>query len=141
MKVGGPAKMTYRERNRRHSPPEELAVGVEQFNAGNYLQCCNTLEFISLHEPRIERNLYQGIIQLAMALSNRQEGDFRGALRLLRTGIQLLRHVTPVCQQVDVAGFIAQAGQLRERLEELGMEKMHQIPAESVPRIRMMNER
>lgn len=138
MNAGRMLNPTYRERKRGHLPPEELVRGVEQFNTGKFPQCCSTLEFISLHEPRLERNLYQGIIQLAIALSNWQEGDYRGALRQLRTGKELLQHVTPVCQNVDVADLIRQTEELREELEALGMERMHEVSRSKIPQIRII---
>ncbi|SNB47861.1 DUF309 domain-containing protein [Geobacter sp. DSM 9736] len=133
----GSSGLAHRERSCRQSPPDELIRGIEQFNRGAYLECRTTLEFVSIHEPRLERNLYQGIAQIAIALHHWQSGDYRGTMRQLKTALQLLRQVAPVCQLVDVEGLIHQTEQLQVKLEGLGMERMNQLEQELLPRIDM----
>jgi len=129
--------LAFKERSSRHIPSDELIRGIEQFNGGNYMECRATLEFVSLHEPRREKNLYKGISQVAVGLNHWREGDYRGAIRLFRTGIRFLQHVAPVCEQVDVSALIRETENIRTELEELGMEGMKALDSKLIPHIRM----
>lgn len=127
--------LAFHQRIHPQLPPDELMQAVTEFNAGDYLNCCRTLQFISLYEPRQERNLYQGIIQIATGLQHWQEGDYRGSLRLLKTGKQLVQRVGPACLEVDVAKLIEQTNRVIDELEKLGMERMEALDETLLPRI------
>ncbi|MCL6609076.1 MAG: DUF309 domain-containing protein, partial [Geminicoccaceae bacterium] len=47
-------------------PPPQLVQGVDEFNRGAYFACHETLEELWKHERAPVRDLYQGIIQLAV---------------------------------------------------------------------------
>lgn len=127
--------LAHHQRTRPQLPPDELTDAIDQFNRHEYMQCCRTLQFLSLHEPRRERNLYQGIIQIATGLYHWQEGNYRGSLRQLKTGVQLMQRVSPVCLNVDVAALIQQTNQVVEQLEELGLESMGALDRALLPKI------
>ena len=48
--------------------PEEFWLGVEQFNAGQFYACHDTLEALWIEATEPEKALYQGILQIAVAL-------------------------------------------------------------------------
>ncbi len=48
-------------------PPPLLLKGLEQFNAGEYWECHETLETLWRDEPRPVRDLYQGVLQIGVA--------------------------------------------------------------------------
>ncbi len=127
--------LAFHQRTRMELPPDELTEAIEQFNRGEYLPCSRTLQFLSLHEPRQERNLYQGIIQIATGLYHWQEGDFRGSVRSLKTGTQLVQRVAPVCLEVDVERLVRQTDQVIEQLEKLGLEHMESLDQALIPKI------
>jgi uncharacterized protein len=133
--------LAFHQRIHPQLPPDELTQAVNEFNAGNYLDCCRTLQFISLYEPRQERNLYQGIIQIATGLQHWKEGDYRGSLRLLKTGKQLVQRVGPACLEVDVANFIDQTNRVIDELEKLGMERMEALDETLLPSIRWADQK
>jgi len=116
-------------------PPAELIRGIEQFNAGAWFDCHETLEDIWISAPELARDLYQGILQVAVALHHWREGNYKGAVLLFRTGVRLLGHVAPVCQGVDVARLIQDTDCLREALEALGSERMAELDSELIPRV------
>lgn len=132
--------MAFHQRTYPQLPPDELTQAVDEFNAGEYLKCSRTLQFISLYEPRQERNLFQGIIQIATGLQNWREGDYRGSLRLLKTGNQLMQRVGPACLEVDVAKLTEQTNRVIEELERLGMERMETLDETMLPRIRWADD-
>ncbi|EPR42465.1 protein of unknown function DUF309 [Desulfovibrio sp. X2] len=92
------------------SPKDTLALAVEQFNAGAYFACHETLEELWLAEKEPLRALYQGILQIAVALFHERQGNRRGAVRLLESGMALCTPFSPTAQGLDVAGLLAGAG-------------------------------
>ena len=60
--------MSARPRSCPDVPPAALRTGIEQFNRGEYFECHETLEALWLAEPTSLRRLYQGILQVGVAL-------------------------------------------------------------------------
>jgi hypothetical protein len=116
-------------------PPDELFLGIGQFNAGDWFACHETFEELWAGEPGEARHLYQGILQVAVALHHWREGNFRGAVFLLGSAEGLLSQVTPVCQGVDVAGLLRDTARLREALEALGPDGMGALDSSLIPRV------
>lgn len=116
--------------------PPLLRQGIDEFNAGEWFACHETLEELWVGAPGTDRDLYQGVLQVAVALHHWREGNFAGAVHLLRTGVRLLGHVSPCCQGIDVAELMRDAGILREALEKLGSDRMEALDRRLIPRIR-----
>src|SRR4051812_18903953 len=87
-------------------PPAALRAGIEQFNRGEYFECHETLKALWLAEPTPLRRLYQGILQVGVALHHLRAGNYRGASGLLARGIGYLEPFAPRCLGVDVAGGV-----------------------------------
>lgn len=113
---------------------------IREFNRHDWLESHETVEDLWIGSEGEMRNFYQGIIQLAVALYHWQNGNFGGAVSLLRGGSQYLRHVSDRCQWVDVAGLIDDADRMRTALEGLGKERMDSLKPELIPRIKIISE-
>ena len=102
------------------APPSALAVeGFEAFNAGHYWEQHELLEGAWREEPRPVRDLYQGILQVGVALHQIEQGKWAGAIKLLRRGLNRLDWLPPVCMGVDLAAFRRQAHGLHQHLMAL----------------------
>lgn len=88
-----------------HDP--RFLKGVDEFNRGLFYQCHETLEEIWLEDHGPEREFYQGLIQVAAGYFKWEQEVPRGAVKLLRAGIERLRPYRPVCRGVRVAEFLA----------------------------------
>lgn len=121
------------------SPPEELLLAVRQFNRGEWFDCHETLEELWVGQQGELRDFYQGFLQLAVALHHWEEGNLKGALFLLDSGGGMLRRVSPVCQGIDAAGLAAAAAKLYEAVMALGEERMAELPAELIPKARLID--
>jgi uncharacterized protein len=121
------------------SPPGQLLQGIREFNNREWFECHETVEDIWIGSEGEVRNFYQGIIQIAVALHHWRNGNFGGAVSLLKGGSGYLRHVTGECQWVDVAGLIADADRIRAALEELGKERMESLDPSLIPLIRTVS--
>ena len=97
-------------------PPPALLAGVEQFNAGEYWECHETLETLWRAEPRPVRDLYQGILQIGVAFHHLRNDNVPGAIKMLRRGLPRLRDLPEVCQGVRVAELAQAAGAIHDRV-------------------------
>jgi uncharacterized protein len=120
------------------APPGELLQAIDEFNRGDWFECHETLEELWVGQKGEMRDFYQGMLQLAVALHHWRNGNFRGALILLKGGCDLLGRVAPVCQGVDVAGLCADAWKLHDTLGVLGEDRMAELAAHLILRVRLV---
>jgi predicted metal-dependent hydrolase len=118
------------------SPPGQLLQGIREFNGQEWFECHETVEDLWIGAEGEARDFYQGIIQVAVALHHWRNGNFGGAVSLLKGGAGYLGHVADRCQWVDVAGLIDAADRVRTALEVLGKERMQDLDPALIPRIR-----
>ena len=116
-------------------PSEELQKAIEEFNSGDWFECHETLEELWVGEKGELRDFYQGLLQIAVALHHWRNGNFKGAVSLLKGGGGFLSRVSPVCQSVDVARLVADAGKLHEALTVLGEERMSEVGLYLIPKL------
>ena len=121
------------------SPPGQLLQGIREFNRREWFECHETVEDLWIGSEGEVRDFYQGIIQIAVALHHWRNGNFGGAVSLLKGGAGYLGHVAGVCQWVDVAGLVADAERMRTTLEELGKERMETLDSALIPLIKTVS--
>lgn len=120
------------------SPSSQLFLAIRQFNRGDWFECHETLEDLWVGEEGELRYFYQGVLQVAVALHHWRNGNFGGAVSLLKGGAGYLRRVAPVCQQVDVSGLIEAADRVLEVLAGLGPDRMRELDPALIPRLRLV---
>lgn len=123
------------------SPPGQLLLAIRQFNAREWFECHETLEDLWIGEEGEVRHLFQGILQIAIAMHHWRNGNYVGAVSLFNGGVMLLNQVSEACLWVDVARLIADANRVREALEELGKERMGELDPALVPRLNTVTSR
>ena len=119
-------------------PPRLLLDGVAQFNRGEFFEQHETLEDLWRTEPREVRRLYQGILQIGVAMYHIGRGNHHGAMHMLTRGPNYLRPFTPACQTVDVADLLAQAARIRTEVERLGPERLDRFDWSLTPTVRFV---
>jgi predicted metal-dependent hydrolase len=117
------------------SPPGQLLLAIRQFNSGLWYECHETLEDLWIGEEGEVRDFFQGVLQIAVALHHRRNGNYGGAVSLLSGGVKLLGKVSGVCMWVDVARLITDADRMRQTLEKLGREKMDEVDTSLIPHL------
>ena len=127
------------KRQCNESPQGQLLQGIREFNNQEWFECHETVEDLWIGEEGETRDFYQGIIQIAVALHHWRNGNFGGAVSLLKGGAGYLCHVAAACQWVDVAGLIADADRMRSALEELGREHMADLEPDLLPLIKTVS--
>lgn len=117
-----------------------MLLGIRQFNNAEWFECHETLEELWAPAAGEVRDLYQGIIQLAIALHHWRNDNFPGAVSLLESGANYLSRVTQPCLWVDVRGLIQQATTMREGLLVLGPQEMARFDQRCLPRIATVSQ-
>ncbi|HEY9677170.1 MAG TPA: DUF309 domain-containing protein [Drouetiella sp.] len=79
--------------------------GVEQFNKREFFDCHETLEHLWTHDRSDERELIQGIIQIAVGYYHFLRENHVGALKLLRRGLERVKKYEPRCMSLNIQKF------------------------------------
>lgn len=116
-------------------PNADVRRGVEAFNRGDYFDCHEILEIAWRDERRPCRALYQGILQLAIALYHGERRNFAGARKMLRHAQARLASLPAVCQGIDVAALLRFSAELERELATLDPRSGAVFPCTPVPQI------
>ncbi len=107
--------------------PIEFWQGVEQFNQGQFYACHDTLEALWIEAPQSEKNFYQGILQIAVALYHLSNQNWRGCVVLMGEGMNRLRSYQPVYAELDIENFLMQTSQLHQYLQQRGPDQVSDV--------------
>jgi predicted metal-dependent hydrolase len=104
--------------------PQQFWQGIEQFNAGEFYDCHDTLEALWIEATEPEKTFYQGILQIAVALYHLGNRNWRGATILLGEGSNRLRRYPSVYGGIDVDELLNQSVALLRTLQQTEPEKI-----------------
>ncbi len=122
-------------------PPPLLRRGIEQLNRGEFFEQHETLEKLWRAEAREARRLYQGILQIGVALYHVRKRNYHGAVYMLTRGRCYLRPFVPCCQSVDVADLLAQTDRVLAEAERLGPNGLELFNWSLAPHVRLIDDR
>lgn len=97
------------------TPADTLDYAQRLLDAGRAFHAHEVLEAAWKSSPADERDLWQGLAQLAVGITHIQRGNQVGAAALLRRGTERLGRLGRLdaeCHGVDVAGLVSFADQL-----------------------------
>jgi predicted metal-dependent hydrolase len=117
--------------------PPELLRGIEEFNRREFFECHETIETAWMAEPRPIRLLYQGILQVGVALYHVRQNNWRGAMKVLARATPKLAHFEPACMGIDVHQLLSDAQRIREHLIDLGEARIGEFDSQLFPTIRI----
>lgn len=104
-------------------PQQALAVAQDLLDTGRPFHAHEVLEAAWKSAPPAERELWQGLAQLAVGLTHARRGNARGAVTLLQRGASRLPgYPAPGPHGVDVAGLQRSAAELAARIERDGLD-------------------
>jgi hypothetical protein len=99
-----------------------LAEAQRLIDSGRPFHAHEVLEASWKADPGPERDLWQGLAQLAVGLTHAQRGNARGAVALLRRGAERVRPFSAASPHgVDVAGAVMYSERLARRIEDDGL--------------------
>ena len=115
-----PAEDLPRGRTQPLEPDEAerlFRAAVAHFNGARYWHAHEAWETLWRGAPEEERDLYQGLIQVAAGLLHLQRRNMRGARNKLSEGLEKLRRYQPAYHGVFVSELIGEARRLLDDLE------------------------
>jgi uncharacterized membrane-anchored protein len=96
-------------------PAQMLAYAQLLLDDGLAFNAHEVLEAAWKHRPAAERDLWQGLAQLAVGVTHVQRGNVSGAVSLLRRGAERLASVPPPAPHgIDLAGLRGFAADLAD---------------------------
>jgi hypothetical protein len=110
------------------SAAETLELAQRLLDEGRPFQAHEVLEAAWKTGPAAERDLWQGLAQVAVGLTHAQRGNARGAVTLLRRGAGRIGGYAPVTEagpgrpDIDVRAVIQAASELAGRVERDGLD-------------------
>jgi CheY-like chemotaxis protein len=116
-------------------PSAEAVKGFQEFNHGRYFEQHETLEGAWMAEKRPVRDLYQGILQVGLACYQVEQGNWRGAVKMLRRGLPRLARLPDVCQGVQVKALREAGEAMLAELLRLGPERLHEFDRRRFPKV------
>jgi predicted metal-dependent hydrolase len=87
--------------------PDKFLIGVRLFNQGDYFEAHEVWEAHWKDTPGREREFFQGLIQVAVALCHFYNGNVRGARKLYGTSLAHLATFRPEYLGIDLEDWIS----------------------------------
>jgi hypothetical protein len=114
--------------------PGNLARACDEFNAGLFYECHESLEEIWQEEHGPVRDLYKGLIQAAAAFVHLSRGNYPGAERLCRTALGYLEpYREPGALGFDVNRIAAELEDACLRIQDLGPQRIREFDLRQRP--------
>ena len=85
------------------------------------------------------RDLYQGLLQIAVAYLQITRHNYNGAIKMFLRARQWLDPLPAVCRGVDVAQVRQEAAEARTELEKLGAERISEFDLTHLKPLRLVN--
>jgi uncharacterized protein len=110
------------------TPGEAITLAQQLLDSGRPFQAHEVLEASWKSAPAAERDLWQGLAQVAVGLTHAQRGNPRGAAALRRRGAGRVSGYRPGGNDagrrhgIDVTGITRSAGELADRIERDGLD-------------------
>ncbi|MCB9436783.1 MAG: DUF309 domain-containing protein [Anaerolineales bacterium] len=117
-------------------PPPLIVKGVMEFNAGDYYEAHETIEEAWMAEQGPIREMYRGVLQVAVAYYHIQQRNYWGALKMFLRSLQWLEPLPKVCQGLDIAQLRVDAKLARQELERLGPARLDEFDVSLLKPIR-----
>jgi len=114
---------------------DELYRAIEEFNDGYFFESHETLEDLWMVTPWPERQLFQGIIQLAAAFVHYARREYPGILKLLDAAIEKVSEFTPEAFGIETARLVESMRQARDDFARLGEAAFLDFDESLVPHI------
>jgi uncharacterized protein len=104
--------------------PPLVLRGLELFNQGAYFEAHEDLELAWREEPGPVRELYRGILQIAVAYYHILRQNYPGAVKMFQRSRTWLAPFPDHCRGIDLAQFRSDYARVEEMLLRLGAERL-----------------
>jgi predicted metal-dependent hydrolase len=112
------------------APLHPLALrGIELFNAGDYFEAHEELENAWRQETGPVRNLYRGILQVAVAYYHARRGNYVGARKMLLRCRRWLAPFPDICRGIDLGSLRRDFLAIEAAIKRLGPDHISELDA------------
>jgi len=105
--------------------------GIRLFNAHQFFEAHEALEAAWMKETGPVRELYRGILQIAVAYYHIERGNYRGAVKMFKRSARWLAPFPEFCRGIAVARLIHDAKAAEALLVQAGPDRINQFPPAS----------
>lgn len=117
------------------APPAGVLKGIELFNQRRFYEQHEEIE----HEWHAERGpirrLYQGLLQIGIGYHHALNGNYRGAVALLRDGIDKTSAFTPRALGIETGPLVGRSQACLDQIEALGPDRITAFDPATIPTI------
>jgi predicted metal-dependent hydrolase len=106
-----------------HLDPQVIE-GLELYNARQYFECHEVLENTWRAEKGPVRELYRGILQVAVGYYHIQRGNYVGARKMFKRCRRWLAPFPDTCQGINLAGLRRDMQAVEDAIIRLGPDRM-----------------
>lgn len=107
--------------------PAKAIRGLELFNQGAYFEAHEALEEAWNEDDTLGRDLYRGILQVAVAYLHIERGNYPGAVKMFLRMRQWLEPLPERCRGVEIERLRQDAAAAYEHLLALGPQRVKQF--------------
>ena len=104
--------------------PASFWQGVQEFQAGQFYECHDTLEALWIEAQEPNKTFFQGILQIAVACYHLGNQNWRGAVILLGEGIHRLSPYQPDYGNIDINHLLDTSSALLSHLQMTGADRV-----------------
>ncbi len=122
--------------------PAEFYVALQEFNRREYFACHETLEALWIPEKGSIRQIYQGILQIAVGCYHlTHRGNWVGAVNKLEAGARRLERlgvaetVGDMAYEVEWKALVTTSDRLQAHLRTLGRDEVQRYDRELLPTV------
>jgi predicted metal-dependent hydrolase len=105
----------------------QAAEGLRLFNAGEYFEAHEALEDAWNEESGKVRNLYRGILQIAVVYLHITRRNYNGAIKVYARSQRWIRDWPAVCRGIQVEELCRDAEAVITEVRRLGMERISEF--------------
>lgn len=98
--------------------------GLQLFNTGEYFEAHEALEDAWNAEQGQAKNLYRGILQVAVVYLHITRGNYWGAVKVYERSVKWLKDIPDICKGIRVGILKLDAQQVMVEIQKLGEEKI-----------------
>lgn len=98
--------------------------GIHYFNAVKFFEAHEELELAWREEPGPIRDLYRGILQIAVTYLHITRGNYEGAVKVYGRSLKWMRGWEDVCRGIHIGKLREDAGRAMEEVERLGKSRL-----------------
>ncbi len=105
------------------------------FNEGLFFEVHEILETVWLTQEKGVRLLLQGLIQIAVGFHHLENNNLRGAVSLLKEGVEKVNAYDPDRSRLRLNQFLAQIDRARRAIESLGGAAFDRFDRRMIPKM------